>query len=275
LLRLLLRAAAMLALVYAGLCLLVLVLQAQLMYHPTRQITATPAALMLAFDDVALETSDGVKLHGWYVPAAGARATVLFCHGNAGNISGRLGTIRVLHGLGLNVLLFDYRGYGRSAGSPSEEGTYRDAEAAWRYLVDTRGVAPGALVIHGRSLGGAVAADLAMRHPPAALILESTFTKVADHWIGRALAPAVWLSSFRYDAAARVRDLGCPKLVVHSREDRLVPFALGRRLFEAAAEPKEFLEISGTHNEGFLTSGTVYTEGLDDFLRRHLEAAGP
>lgn len=274
-LRLLLRAAAMLALVYAGLCLLVLVLQAQLMYHPTRQITATPAALMLAFDDVALETSDGVKLHGWYVPAAGARATVLFCHGNAGNISGRLGTIRVLHGLGLNVLLFDYRGYGRSAGSPSEEGTYRDAEAAWRYLVDTRGVAPGALVIHGRSLGGAVAADLAMRHPPAALILESTFTKVADHWIGRALAPAVWLSSFRYDAAARVRDLGCPKLVVHSREDRLVPFALGRRLFEAAAEPKEFLEISGTHNEGFLTSGTVYTEGLDDFLRRHLEAAGP
>ena len=192
---------------------------------------------------------------------------VLFCHGNAGNMSHRLESIRVFHRLGLSTLIFDYRGYGQSEGKPTEQGTYLDAEAAWRYLVQRQEVDPAEVFVFGRSLGGAIAAWLARGHTPKALIMESTFTSVPD--IAAHLYPYLpvrLLSRFHYNAVDYVRQVNCPVLIVHSRDDEMIPFSHGRRLFETANEPKEFLEIRGSHNEGFMTSADRYEEGLASFL---------
>jgi len=264
-----------LLLAYGGACALLYFGQERLLYHPTREIVAAPDRLGLAYEDVALRASDGVRLAAWYVPADGPGRTVLFCHGNARNMSTRLASVEIFHRLGLGVLIFDYRGYGRSEGRPDEEGTYRDAEAAWEYLATDRGTRPERIILFGRSLGGAVAAHLAEKHRPAALILESTFTSAPD--LGQELLPVFpvrWLARVRYDTLARVPHLACPKLFVHSLQDDLIPFAHGRRLFEAAAEPKYFLEIRGDHNEGFWLSGEAYVEGLRRFLAG-LDAPGP
>ena len=257
--------------VYVGLCVLLFLFQGRLLYHPDDEIAYTPARLRLDYDEVALTTEDGVRLAAWYVPAEAPRGTVLFCHGNAGNMSHRLSTIEVWNGLGWNLLLFDYRGYGRSEGSPDEEGTYRDAEAAWQYLTAERGVAGTDLLVHGRSLGGAVAAWVAVQHPPKAVILESTFTSVPDAaarlWPG---LPVRWLARYEYGTLDRVSRLACPVLIIHSRGDDLLPYAHGRALFEAASPPKQFLEIHGPHGSGFVQSGAQYTGGLEDFLARHV-----
>jgi len=248
--------------------------QRRLVYFPTRATVATPDMWGLAYEEVWLRTSDGVKLHGWFVPAEGARAYVVFCHGNAGNISHRLESLEIFHKLGLATLVFDYRGYGRSEGRPTEEGTYRDAEAAWDYLVGERGVAQEKVVVFGRSLGGPIAAHLAATREPGALILESTFTsapEVAQRMLP--IFPARWLCRIEYPTAEFVAGVRCPVLVVHSPEDELIAWRFGRGVFEVAREPKEFLEISGTHNEGFLTSGRTYVEGLDRFLSKHFGPA--
>jgi len=255
---------------YLTLCLMLLLLQSRLVFFPTRAIDATPDRAGLAYEDVWLQTEDGLRLHAWWVPAEPARGTVLFFHGNAGNISHRLPSLQTFHRLGFNTLIFDYRGYGQSEGRPSERGTYLDAEAAWRHLVQDRGIGPDRVVLFGRSLGGAVAAGLAERHTPAALILESTFTSVP------ALAaemypflPVRWLARIRYDTLDRLSRIDAPVLVVHSRGDDLIPFRHGQQLWEAARGPKEFLEISGSHNDGFWTSGTRYEQGVGGFLDRH------
>jgi len=196
---------------------------------------------------------------------------ILFCHGNAGNISHRLESIQIFHRLGLNVFIFDYRGYGRSEGKPSEIGTYRDVEAVWQYLVEERQVSPNRIVVFGRSLGGAVAAWSANRHTPGALILESAFTSVPD--IAAKLYPYLpvrLLSRFKYNTAEYLDEVDCPVLIVHSREDEIMPFSHGKQLFERARGPKEFLEISGTHNEGFITSEKRYIEGLNTFISEYL-----
>jgi len=247
--------------------------QERLVYFPSPALEATPAAVQLDYQDVELTTGDGVLLHGWYVPHPGARYTVLFLHGNAGNISHRLQTIALLHDLQLSVLIFDYRGYGRSSGTPSEEGTYRDAEAAWTHLTGERAVPAQRIVVFGRSLGGAVSVWLAVRHPPAGVILESTFAS------GQAMArraapiyPSRLLTRLRYDSLARVPQLRAPLLVVHSRTDEIVPFEQGRALYDAAPQPKRLLEIDGLHNTGFLETGAPYRDGLRDFLD---DLAGP
>jgi len=261
--------------VYVGTCLVLFVFQSHLLYHPLLEIERTPENVGLSYEEGTLRTPDGLRLAAWYVPADEARGTVLFCHGNAGNISHRVGTLEILNRLRMNVFLFDYRGYGASEGSPSEAGMYRDAETAWRHVVEERGVAPGDLVIHGRSLGGAVAAELAERHPPRALVLESAFTSVPDVAAGMyPWLPVRLLARFQYDTLARIGRIACPKLILHSRGDDLIPFEHGRRLFEAAGEPKTWLEITGRHSDGFLTSGRRYEKGLDDFLSRHV-GVGP
>lgn len=245
--------------------------QSRLVYFPQPQLAATPDQSGLEYEAVSFQTSDGVRLSAWFVPASQARAVVLFCHGNAGNISHRLPYLDIFHRLGLQTLLFDYRGYGQSAGRPSEQGTYLDAEAAWRYLAEQRGVQANQVVIYGQSLGGAVAAWLASRHPSAALILEASFTSLADvgahHY---PFLPVRLLSRFDYNTIGNLRQVSSPVLVIHSRQDELIPFNHGQRLFETAREPKMFLEITGDHNSGFLTSGPVYEEGLRQFLAEHL-----
>lgn len=233
---------------------------------PGRELDATPESLGLGYEDVTLETDDGVRVHGWFVPGASDRV-LLYFHGNAGNISHRLYSIREWRDLGLSVFIFDYRGYGESGGKPSEQGLYRDAEAAWRYLADERGVAPGDIILFGRSLGGSVASWLATREQPAALIVESSFTSVPD--IGQEVYPWLpvrWLSRFRHPTREHVAKATCPVLVVHSRDDEIIPFHHGEAIYDAANEPKRFLEIRGGHNEGHALSARAYREGMLEFL---------
>jgi len=260
-----------LALGYGALLLLVYAFQDRLVYFPFRELAATPRALGLDYEDVRLTTEDGVRLHAWLVPAPAARATVLHLHGNGGNISHRLDRIALFRELGLNAFLVDYRGYGLSEGRPSEEGTYRDALAAWRYLTEERGVSDASIVIHGESLGGAVASWLAARTRPAALIVESSFTSAVD--LGAEVYP--WLpvrrlARFRYPTAAHLARVRTPVLIVHSRDDEIVPFRHGEVLHAAAAEPKRLLVIRGDHNAGYLRSRAEYLAGIDAFLNETL-----
>ncbi len=166
---------------------LLYIFQSHYVYYPERNLSMDPGSIGLQFDSIHFETADGVKLSGWFVPSENASGVILFCHGNAGNISHRLESIQIFHRLGLDIFIFDYRGYGQSEGRPTEIGTYIDAEAAWRYLVEERQVSPNKIAVVGHSLGGAVAAWLASGHTPGALILESTFTSVPD--IGANLYP--------------------------------------------------------------------------------------
>lgn len=259
-----------LALSYLALAAALFFLQSGMLYLPDtpgRALEATPADRGLEFEPLSIPTRDGETLDGWFIPAGEARGTLLFFHGNAGNISHRLDSVGLFHRLGLNVLIFDYRGYGRSSGKPSEAGLYRDAEAAWRYLTGERATPADEIVLFGRSLGGAVAVWLAGRVRPAGLIVESSFTSVPD--MGAEIYP--WLpvrllARNRFDSRARIGGVKVPVLIIHSRQDEIIPFRHGRRLFEAAAEPKQFLEIAGGHNDGFYVSGEKYREGISEFL---------
>lgn len=245
--------------------------QSRLLYFPSQTLVATPADIGLPFKPLTFASSDGLELSGWFVPAEEASGVILFCHGNAGNISHRLESIALFHRLGYGVLIFDYRGYGRSEGRPDEEGTYLDAAAAWRYLLEEEGIDPSRIVLFGRSLGGAIAARLASRERPGAVILESTFTSVPDLAAGLyPFLPVRLLCRFSYPTRQFATRITSPLLVIHSPEDEIVPYAQGRAVYAAASEPKRFLEISGSHNTGFLQTGRHYEEGLHDFLRKAL-----
>lgn len=247
--------------------LLLYLLQNSLTYHPARQIVYTPDAVGLKYEDAYFSAEDDIRLHGWFIPAANARGTVLFSHGNAGNISGRLETIRMLHGLDLNVLIYDYRGYGKSEGRPDEAGTYLDAQAAWNFLTGEKNIPESTIVIMGRSLGGAVSAWLATRVKPTGLILESTFTSAKD--LAQELYPWVpvrWLIKIEYPTKSYLQDISVPKLILHSRDDRLIPFHHGKEIFESVREPKDFFEMSGDHGGGHIVTGADYVDALDRFL---------
>jgi fermentation-respiration switch protein FrsA (DUF1100 family) len=255
---------------YTGMVLLVYFLQDRLLYFPFKEIDANPAAIRLPFEDVHLTASDGATISAWWIPAKNERAVLLFCHGNAGNISHRLDSIDIFNSLGLSILIFDYRGYGTSAGHPSENGTYLDAESAWRYLVDVQKKSPEKIILFGESLGGAVAAEIASRHTAGGLIIMSSFTSIPE-LAGRLypFLPARLLSKFRYSTIDKIGAISSPKLIIHSPDDEIIPFAMGRALYEKAAGPKQFLQIKGGHNEGFLVSGELYVQGLKDFLDSH------
>ncbi len=241
--------------------------QKKFVYVPSTHIRGTPALVGMLYEEVALVASDGVRLTGWYLPLAAARGTVLFCHGNAGNISDLLGVAEDAHRLGLGILLFDYRGYGQSAGTPSEEGTYRDAAAAWDYLVSEAGVSPERIVVIGRSLGGPIATRLARDKTPAALFLEATFTSIPE--LGQELYPIFpvrLLARYEYPTLEYLKQVRCPVLVSHSRDDRLIAFAHGQRLYEAADQPKAFTELRGGHNSAFSDDAATYEAGVEAFL---------
>ncbi len=245
--------------------------QPDMLFFPTPELVETPADWGLAYSEVWLTTEDGVRLHGWYIPREGARGTLLFLHGNAGNISHRRDSVGIFHRLGLDVLIIDYRGYGRSEGTPSEAGLYRDAAAAWRYLREVKAVPESAILIFGRSLGGAVAAQLASQVQAGGVILESSFSSARE--VAEALFPLLSrLVVLRYDfpAARHIAQTRSPVLVLHSPEDELIPYATGRRLFEAAPEPKTFVPLRGDHNSGFLLSQPGYQQALGRFLDGYL-----
>lgn len=246
-------------------------LQPTMVFLPLARLEATPAQWGLEYEDVSIQTADGVQLHGWFVPSPGADCVLLFFHGNAGNISHRRESIEIFHRLGLSVLIIDYRGYGASGGRPTEAGLHLDAAAAWDYLVEQREVSPDRIIVFGRSLGGVVAAQLAAQTAPAALILESTFSsarafiRATYGWLG-GLIP----SRFAFDTAGAVTRVRCPVLVLHSPDDEIVPFALGREVFAAAKPPKTFVALRGDHNRGFLLSQPEYSRALAAFLADHV-----
>jgi len=259
---------------YVAICILVFVFQSRLIYHPSRHVAATPGDCGLSYEETVLALPTEGRVCGWFVPSADERGVVLFCHGNAGNIGDRLDTIRILHNLAFSVFIFDYRGYGQSSGRPTEAGSYEDARAAWQHLVRERRYAPDRIVLFGRSLGGAIAAWLATQYSPGALVLEAAFTSIQG--MGRDLYPFLpvrLLSRYDYATAAHVSRCTCPSVIVHSAEDELVGVHHGRELFSAAPEPKHFVPLSGTHNDGFLMSGSDYTKELDGALSRYFPRA--
>lgn len=244
----------------------------QMIYFPDGELIATPADVGLEYEEVNLTASDGVQLHGWFVPGEG-RLTFLWFHGNAGNISHRVDNIMMLNSaLGANIMIIDYRGYGRSQGSPSEKGLYLDAEAAFEYLVSERGVdSETELVLFGRSLGAAVAVEMAVRHQARALILESGFTSVKDmaHRAFPFLPPNVLLTMVeaRFNTISKIGNVDYPVMVLHGDQDEIVPFELGLELVEAASDPKLFYRIQGAgHNDTYDVGGEPYFEALREFI---------
>lgn len=264
--------------VYIGLSLLLYFRQSRYIYYPARKIMNDPGDINLYFEDILLKAQDGATVAGWYIPAEGYRGSgnlVLFSHGNAGNIGDRLGTIEVFHKMGFDVVIYDYRGYGASTGTPTEEGTYLDALAVWNYVKGDLGVPPEKTVLFGRSLGGSVAAWLADQADPAALVVESAF--VSAPAMARKMFPILpvgLICRFQYDTEKYIRNAGCPVVVAHSIDDEMVPFNHGRKLYEAAAGPKMFVEMSGGHNSGGLDIDSVYQRRLVEFLAEHTDVRG-
>lgn len=246
---------------------LIFYFQDKLLYYPDNDLLFSPADINLNFEDVYFKSEDNLDLHGWYIKHENPAATLLFFHGNAGNISHRLESLQIFHQLGLSVFMIDYRGYGRSNGKPTEQGTYLDALAAWNYLRQDLQLDAGEIIIFGRSLGGAIASWLAVKESPKALILESTFTSIPE--MGQHLYPYLpikWLARIHYPTIDRIENIDCPLLIIHSPDDEIVPYELGQKIFEKANQPKQFLEISGDHNQGFLITGDIYNEGLRQFI---------
>jgi len=259
---------------YLGLALLVAVFQSRFVYMPPREILWTPREAHIDYEDLELTTADGGTINAWFVPDDGARGTLIFCHGNAENIGGLQDYIEFYRTFGVNVLVFDYRGYGNSSGKPSEKATYEDVLACWKYLTEKRGMPPEKIVVYGRSLGGAVAAWLAARERPRALILESAFTSVPD--VAAAALPFLpvrLLAHIRYETKDYIRRVKCPVLVMHGPSDEVIPFEHGKSLFEIANEPKRFVEMKGFHNDSPWTRGEEFRNAVDEFLSARLGAA--
>jgi uncharacterized protein len=245
-----------------------------IVFFPDPVLVGTPADFGLAFEDVWFEAEDGVRLHGWWVPKGDAPAPVLvWFHGNAGNISHRLENIKLLHDLvWVQVFIFDYREYGRSQGRISREGTYKDAAAAYRWVAETRRIPAARTILFGRSLGTALALDLAVREPCRGLIIESAFTNSAD--MAKLYAPFLfdWRPKVPYDNLGKIAKLKAPLLIIHGTEDEIIPVEMARQLYAAAPEPKELYLIPGAHhNDTYLVGGQGYFERL----RRFIFAAKP
>lgn len=239
-------------------------------YFPERQLVATPELFDLPYEDVTFPAADGVPLHGWYIPGEHGSPLVLFCHGNAGNISHRLDNLRLFRRLGVSVFIFDYRGYGRSAGRASESGTYDDARGALAWLAQ-RGWEPSRMLYFGRSLGAAVAVQLALETPPAGLVLESPFPSVAA--MGWHHSPLLylllgWALDARYDSLEKIDRIRVPLLVFQGERDTIVPEKMARRLFARANEPKTFHLIPRAgHNDTYEAGGAAYWDTWRRFLR--------
>jgi fermentation-respiration switch protein FrsA (DUF1100 family) len=238
-------------------------------FYPQASFDSTPEELRLNYRDIYFSSEDGTALHGWFFPLKTKEPVILFCHGNAGNISHRLDNIRLFLERNLQVFLFDYRGYGKSSGSPSEEGIYQDGRAAYDYLVHQEHIPPDNVVLFGRSLGAAVAIDLALRRDIRAIIIESAFTSMKD------MAGTLFLFNLfssvlpaNYNNLGKIGHIKVPKLIVHGEEDNLVPFRMGRDLFEKANDPKSFFPIRGAgHNDTYMMGGDLYFRAIVNFIK--------
>lgn len=256
----------------AGLIAYVRFIEATTIFLPNKHLSFTPKQIGIPFEEIFFRTKDRLRLNGWLVKSVSAKrpaATLLFLHGNAGNMGDRLDKIKLFRQLGLNVFIVDYRGYGLSEGRPTEQGMYLDALAAFDYLKTRRDIDINKICVYGESLGGVAATYLAAHRPVAGLIADATFSSAAD--MGRHIMPVIpsFLISVKMDSLQRVKAMAVPKLFIHSTEDETVPYALGKKLYQAAAAPKQFLKITGGHNDGHLAPQTTYVNGIKNFLTTH------
>ncbi|MDA0733111.1 MAG: alpha/beta hydrolase [Chloroflexi bacterium] len=247
-------------------------LERMFIFFPTREVFYTPKMVGVAYEDVYFRTYAGQRLHGWYVPGTGdTDVTWLWFHGNGGNIGHRVEEIAQIHRrLGVNLFIFDYRGYGKSQGGPSEKATYRDARAALEYLNSRPDFAQERLVYFGRSLGAAVSVELAIEHPPMGMILVSPFASLSD--MAKIAYPQIqfasWLAGKRYDSLARINQVVVPSIIIHGEQDEIVPVSQGRKLYQAANHPKQFLGLPAAgHNDTNTAGGGLYWDTLAEFLK--------
>ena len=260
----------LLATLVVGMVLFIRFIEIRSLYCPLKEIEETPSQYGMKFEEVLFRTQDQVELKAWYVFSNSGKESpfvFLLSHGNGGNIGHRLEKISILRELGVDIFIYDYRGYGHSQGSPSERGLYMDAMAAYKYLTQDRKIAQNRIILYGESLGGAVTWDLARKVESAGVISEDTFTSIAEMskryypWIPR------FLIRSRYDSLSLVGEIHTPKLIIHSVDDDIIPYEMGRSLYQACANPKRFLKLKGPHNSAFLDSQQIYVRGIRDFLQ--------
>ncbi len=235
------------------------------LFYPSRELELTPEQAFLKYEEVNFDSRGKVKLNGWFITSRENKYTILFCHGNAGNISHRIEKIIFFNKLGCNVFIFDYRGYGKSQGAPSENGLYSDAHAAYNYLL-SRGTRPEQVIGYGESLGGAVIIDLAFKNKLGAVIVDSVFSSTKD-MVNR-IYPVLpyWFLSSRFDSFKKIQSIQIPKLIIHSINDEIVPYQFGQKVYNAADGCKEFLQVHGGHNSCFYESVELYREKISGFL---------
>ena len=241
-------------------------LEKKSLYFPLRKIESTPRDTGLDYEEVFVTTKDGIQISAWFIPSESPQATILFSHGNGGNISHRLEKMKILNDLDLDIFIFDYRGYGMSKGNPSEEGLYLDAEAVYDYLINEKKIPAGKIIGYGESLGGAVIIDLASKRELGGIIIEGSFTSIRD--MAKKYFPFIpaFVYKTRFNSFEKIKSVKSPKLHFHSITDEIVPFELGKKLFDNALEPKEFVKLQGGHNDSFIISQGVFITGIDSFL---------
>jgi uncharacterized protein len=245
-------------------------LEKRILFRPLRLVVNTPQSVGLEYEEVFFKSFDDVRLNGWFIPAKGALLTILYFHGNAGNISHRIEVARAFNSQKFNFFIFDYRGFGKSKGSPSEEGTYLDGIAAYNYLINEKNILPKNIVLYGKSLGAAVAVNTAIKVKAGVLICESSFASTKDmvkEFYG--LIPLWTFISQRYDTLEKIRRVDIPLLVMHSPKDEIIPFRHSKRLFKKAREPKELYIMKGGHNDAFYIYKTEIMKRMEDFLIKY------
>jgi len=237
-------------------------------FFPEKEIKVYPSVLNLPFEDIYIKTEDGARINGWFIPRSNARYTLLFFHGNAGNIEHRLDKLVMLREAGVNIFIIDYRGFGKSEGRLTEEGFYLDANAAYNYLVNSRKIRPEEIILYGESLGTAVVIDLASKVKVAAIIVEGAFSGGRD--MARKIYPFLpaFLFSNKFDSLKKIKKVQAPKLFIHSINDEIVPFALADKLYQAASAPRELIELIGSHNTAFLDSKEKYVSSIGLFIEK-------
>jgi len=238
-----------------------------MIFLPGREIFRTPENEGLEFEDIDLHTSDGITLNAWYIPKVDSQKYILFCHGNAGSLSSRMDTIKLLHSMGFSLFIFDYRGYGISEGVPSEKGCYIDTETALEYMRNDLQIPQSNIIIWGRSLGGSIAAYIAAKETFYACVLESTFTSISDMAAHKfKLLPTALLTRFNFPTIEYLKQIKYPILIVHSPDDEIIPYKMGERLFNTASQPKKFLKLHGNHNNCYFETIEEYQKGINAFF---------
>ncbi len=252
---------------YIGIVLYFYFFQSHFVYHPKKNIFNTPDALGLEFEDIKYTAPGKSTITGWFIPTKNAKYTMLYCHGNAGNIATHLDHIYAISKIGVNIFIFDYQGYGNTAGKPSEENTYQDAETAWAFLIKEKKISPNNIIIYGHSLGGAIASKLATTQPAKGLILEGSFTDIIE--IGQELYPYLPIKKlcyFKYNSKHNLASIKYPVLIIHSKDDEVIPYKHGEMLYKIANNPKSLLKLAGSHDETYVVSRFKYRNGIAKYL---------